>query len=47
MAGEMISGQNRQMSFLEVMQRTFNYQAGQLGDVYIKFLDPINVKEFV
>jgi len=43
----MISGKNKDISFLEVMQRTYNYMNGQLGDVYIKFLDPINVKEFI
>ncbi len=46
-ASEMISGTSQLMSFWEVLYKVLNYEDGQLGNVFVKFLDPINLKEFI
>lgn len=47
LAGEMVSGENRHMSFWEVLYKVFNFSHGQLGSCYVKYLEPIRIKDFL
>ena len=44
----MINGETRDNSFAEVSWKIRNrFDAKSLGDIYVKYLDPINVKDFL
>jgi glycerol-3-phosphate O-acyltransferase len=47
LATEMISGESRHISGLQVFGELFNHFDGQLGSVYVKYLEPIPVHEFL
>ena len=47
LANEMVSGENRQMTFFEVLTKVYNQKDGHLGSCYVKYLEPIKVKEFL
>jgi len=41
----MVSGENRKLGFYEVLKTLYKYSEGQLGKVYVKFLEPINMQD--
>jgi len=47
LATEMISGENRHMTGLQVFGELFNHYDGQLGSIYVKYLEPIPVHDFL
>jgi glycerol-3-phosphate O-acyltransferase len=47
LAGEMVSGENRKLGFYEVLKTLYKYSEGQIGKVYVKFLDPINMQDYM
>jgi glycerol-3-phosphate O-acyltransferase len=47
LATEMISGQNKSMNTLEVFYEIKTMFEGQLGSVYVKYLKPIPVHDFL
>lgn len=47
LATEMVSGVEREMSFLESVGKIWNFRENQLGAVYVKYLNPINLNDYL
>ena len=47
LATEMISGENRAMSGLQVLRELAWHENGQLGSVYVKYLEPIPIHDYL
>ena len=46
-AKEMISGTKSDASFLSSVRSIYNRGENSLGNVYMKYLQPVNIKEFL
>jgi hypothetical protein len=47
LTSEMVKGQGQELSFLEYMKRIYSFRRDQLGEVFIKYLEPIHVKSYL
>jgi len=48
MANEMITGDSRPNRFVEVLYKLlWRFKNCNIGDIYVKYLEPIHVKEFL
>lgn len=44
LTSEMVKGQGQELSFMEYMRRIYSFRKDQLGEVFVKYLEPIHVK---
>ncbi len=47
LTSEMVKGEGQELSFIEYMKRIYNFRQDQLGEVFVKYLQPIHIKEFL
>lgn len=47
LSSEMVSGATRNLSFYEAISKIYNIGENQLGSVYVKYLEPLNVRQFL
>jgi len=47
LATEMISGEKQDYNLMTTMWNIFKRKENQMGDVYVKYLNPVNVHAFV
>jgi len=47
LATEMVAGEPRRLSFNESMKKIWNLDVDQLGTVYVKYLEPINLHSYL
>ena len=47
MAKEMKSGVSRKMNFWEMLKKAVKVEDGALGNLYMKFLEPIDLQKFI
>jgi hypothetical protein len=43
----MVKGKGHSLNFLEYMKKTYLFKKDQLGEVFIKYLEPIHVKKYL
>lgn len=47
LTSEMVKGRGQELSFVEYMRRLYSFRADQLGEVFVKYLEPIHVKSYL
>lgn len=47
LSSEMVSGATRNLSFFEAINKIYNFKENQLGSVYVKYLEPLNVRNYL
>lgn len=47
LATEMVSGQNRRLRFHEAISKIYNLKPNEGGSYFVKYLEPINVKQYL
>lgn len=47
LTSEMVKGKGHSLNFLEYMKKTYLFKKDQLGEVFIKYLEPIHVKKYL
>lgn len=47
LTSEMVKGVGHNLSFVEYMKRIYTFRKDQLGEVFVKYLEPIHVKSFM
>ena len=47
LASEMIEGEKVDYTFLTSLEKIFKTSHNSLGHIYVKYLDPINIEEYV
>ena len=47
LTSEMVKGQGQELSITEYIKRMHNFKKDQLGAVFVKYLEPIHVKDFI
>lgn len=44
LTSEMVKGKGHELSFAEYMRRIYTFRSDQLGEVFVKYLEPIFLK---
>ena len=47
LTSEMVKGQGQELSITEYIKRMHSFKKDQLGAVFVKYLEPIHVKDFI
>jgi len=42
----MVKGKGQELSFAEYMKRIYTFRRDQLGEVFVKYLEPIHLKTY-
>ena len=46
LTSEMIKGRGQELSFAEYIKRTYLFRQDQLGEVFVRYLEPIFLKQY-
>jgi len=46
LTSEMVKGRGQELSFLEYMRRIYTFRQDHLGEVFVKYLEPIHIKSY-
>jgi glycerol-3-phosphate O-acyltransferase len=47
LTSEMVKGKGEELTFMEYMKRIYSFRKDQLGEVFVKYLEPIYVRHYL